>query len=91
MNYSFSEEQLSIKQNFANFCQKEIAPRAPMLDRASEHEVLSLIKENIKKLASIGYLGMGHEEEFGGTNLDLISQAIAGEEVARACASSFLS
>ena len=42
-------------------------------------------------LAGIGYLGMGHEEAYGGTNLDLISQAIAGEEVAKACASTFLS
>jgi butyryl-CoA dehydrogenase len=91
MDYSFTDEQLSIKQNFANFCQKEIAPRAQVLDRAPEEEVLKLIKENIKKLASIGYLGMAHEEEYGGTNLDLISQSIAGEEVAKACASTFLS
>ncbi|MCX7680040.1 MAG: acyl-CoA dehydrogenase family protein [Spirochaetes bacterium] len=91
MNYSFTEEQLAIKQNFANFCQKEIAPRAPILDRASEEEVRKLIKENIKLLASIGFLGMAHEEEYGGTNLDLITQSIAGEEVAKACASSFLS
>jgi alkylation response protein AidB-like acyl-CoA dehydrogenase len=34
---------------------------------------------------------MGHDEAYGGTNLDLISQAIAGEEVAGACASTFLS
>jgi butyryl-CoA dehydrogenase len=91
MNYSLSDEQLSIKENFSKFCQKELAPRAPLLDRASEAEVLPLIKENIKKLALLGYLGMGHEEEYGGTNMDLISQAIAGEEVARACASTFLS
>ena len=50
-----------------------------------------LMKENIKMMAGIGYLGMGHEEAYGGTNLDLISQAIAGEEVASACASTFLS
>ncbi len=91
MNYSFSDEQQSIKDNFTNFCKKEIAPRASMLDQAPSEEVYKLIKENIKMLASLGYLGMGHDEEFGGTNLDLISQAIAGEEVARACASTFLS
>jgi len=42
-------------------------------------------------MAGIGYLGIGHEEAYGGMNLDLISQAIAGEAVASACASTFLS
>jgi butyryl-CoA dehydrogenase len=91
MNYSLNDVQNSIKNNFTTFCNKELAPRAALLDAASHDEVQVLIKENIKKLASIGYLGMVHEEKYGGTNLDLLSQAIAGEEVARACASTFLS
>ncbi len=91
MNYDYTDVQKSVQENFANFCQKELAPRAQMLDKAHEEEVPALIKENIRKLASIGYLGMAHEEKYGGTELDLITQAIAGEEVARACASSFLS
>jgi butyryl-CoA dehydrogenase len=91
MDYDLTPEQLSIKENFTKFCTKEIEPRAELLDRASHEEVDKLIKENMKKLAGIGYLGMGHEEEFGGTDLDLLSQAIAGEEVSKACASTFLS
>jgi alkylation response protein AidB-like acyl-CoA dehydrogenase len=91
MNYSLNDVQKSIKDNFSTFCSKELAPRAPLLDKASDDEVKVLIKENIKKLAGIGFLGIGHEEKYGGTNLDLITQSIAGEEVARACASSFLS
>ncbi|TAL39674.1 MAG: acyl-CoA dehydrogenase [Spirochaetes bacterium] len=91
MNYDYSDVQNSVRENFANFCQRELAPRAPMLDRAHEDEVPALIKENIRKLASVGFLGMAHEEKYGGTALDLVTQAIAGEEVARACASSFLS
>jgi len=91
MNYDLTPEQLSIKETFAKFCAKEIEPRAQMLDEADHEEVKKLIKENIKLMASIGYLGMGHDEAYGGTNLDLISQAIAGEEVAAACASTFLS
>ena len=91
MNYSMNDVQKSIKDNFSTFCSKELAPRAPLLDKASDDEVKVLIKENIRKLAEIGFLGIGHEEKYGGTNLDLITQSIAGEEVARACASSFLS
>ncbi len=91
MNYSLNDVQKSIKDNFSTFCSKELAPRAPLLDKASDDEVKVLIKENIRKLAEIGFLGIGHEEKYGGTNLDLITQSIAGEEVAKACASSFLS
>lgn len=91
MDYSLTDEQLSIKENFANFCSKELTPGAGVLDKASPEEVYTLIKKNIKKLADLGYLGMGHEEEYGGSNLDLISQVVASEEVAKACASTFLS
>lgn len=91
MNYDLTPEQLSIKDNFTKFCIREIEPRAATLDEASHDEVARLIKENIKMMAGIGYLGIGHEEAYGGMNLDLISQAIAGEAVSSACASTFLS
>ncbi len=91
MNYDLTPEQLSIKDHFSKFCTKAIEPRAEILDKASHEEVAMLMKENIKMMAGIGYLGIGHEEAYGGTNLDLISQAVAGEAVASACASTFLS
>jgi len=91
MNYDLTPEQLSIKDNFTKFCTREIEPRAGILDRATHAEAARLMKENIKTMAGIGYLGIGHEEAYGGMNLDLISQAIAGEAVAAACASTFLS
>ncbi len=91
MNYDLTQEQLSIKENFAKFCAKEIEPFAQALDAAPHDEVEKLIRANIKKLAGIGYPGMAHEDKYGGTDLDLISQMIAGEEVAKACASTFLS
>ena len=91
MNYDFTPEHWSIKENFTKFCAKEIEPRAEILDRAPHDEAAQLMKENIRMLAGIGYLGIGHEEAYGGMNLDLISQAIVGEAVAAACASTFLS
>lgn len=90
MNFDLTDEQKLIKENFSKYCKKEIEPAAQILD-ISEDDDYNLIKENIKKLSSMGYPGMAHEEEFGGTNLDIISQSIAGEEVARACAATFLS
>ncbi|PKN75054.1 MAG: acyl-CoA dehydrogenase [Deltaproteobacteria bacterium HGW-Deltaproteobacteria-10] len=91
MNYDLTAEQISIKENFEKFCKKEIEPRAHMLDTASHEEVDKQIKVNIKMLADLGYLGMGHEEKYGGSNSDLISQSVAGEEGAKACASTYLS
>ncbi len=91
MNYDLNEEQVMIQENFQNFCAKEIEPRAQDLDKASKEDAGKMMKENIKKLASIGYLGMLHDEAYGGSNNDLISHVLASEEVAKACASSFLS
>ena len=47
MNYDFTPEQLSIKDNFTKFCAKEIEPRASLLDEAPHEEVPKLIKENL--------------------------------------------
>ncbi len=91
MDYSLTDEQISIKENFQKYCKKEIEARATLLDQGSHEEVEAMIKENIKMLAGLGYLGMAHESKFGGNDLDLISQVIAGEEVAKACASTYLS
>jgi alkylation response protein AidB-like acyl-CoA dehydrogenase len=91
MNYELNAEQNAIRDNFENFCRSEIAPGAKLLDQGSEDEIPGLMGGNIKKLAELGYLGMCHDEAYGGTNADLISQAVAGEAVAKACASTFLS
>lgn len=91
MNYDFTEDQRLIKDNFSRFCRKEIEPKAASLDRVPDKESEKLLRENIKKLASLGYLGMAHEEKYGGSGLDTLTQSIAGEEVARACASTYLS
>ena len=91
MNYELTDEQQSIRENFRKFCDKEIKVHADELDKADKKTAEKLLRDNIRKLADLGYQGMGHEEAYGGTDQDLISQAIAGEEVARACASTFLS
>jgi alkylation response protein AidB-like acyl-CoA dehydrogenase len=90
MNFDLTEEQKAIRENFRRFCKKEIEPVAGELDRAGHRESAEMVRENVKKLAALGYLGMNHLEKYGGSELDLISQSVAGEEVARACGSTFL-
>lgn len=91
MNFELTDKQKSLKNSFEKFCKNEIAPGAELLDQAPDNEVVDFIKENIKKMADAGFLGLLHEEEYGGTGSDFVGLAIAAEEVAGACASTFLS
>ncbi|MEA3470783.1 MAG: acyl-CoA dehydrogenase family protein [Thermodesulfobacteriota bacterium] len=87
MDYELTEEQKKLQQDVAAFCAKEIAPVSQKLDEGSKEEVNRLIGENLKKLGEAGFLSAGLE----GDNIDLIEHYIAGEEIAKACASTFLS
>ena len=87
MDYTMTDEQKAIRK---------ISPTSPESLRARR---CSIARERTGAFAHQReheearldrYLGMP-EEKYGGTSNDLISQAIAGEEVARACASTFLS
>lgn len=91
MDYSLSEEQLALQESFRKFCEKEIKPNAELLDRADHDESVKILKKNMKKLAEFGYTGLFHDEKYGGTARDLLTQSVAQEELAKACASTYLS
>ncbi|MEA3223961.1 MAG: acyl-CoA dehydrogenase family protein [Thermodesulfobacteriota bacterium] len=91
MDYELTNDQKELQQDMARFCKEEIAPKAKVLDESPSDKIGAIIKENLKKLAKVNYLGLGIEVRYGGSDLDLVSQCIAGEEVAKACASTFLS
>ena len=87
MNYEFTEEQKKLQQDVAAFCIKEIAPEAQKLDEGPREEVCKLMERNLKKLGKAGFLGAGLE----GAAIDLIDCYIAGEEITKACASTYIS
>ncbi len=87
MDYQFSPEQVKRQQELAAFCRAEIAPRAPMLDRATREDVGACMKENLRRLAQGGWLAAGLE----GDNLDLVEAYQAAEEIAKACPATFIS
>ncbi len=91
MDYSLSKEQLALQESFRKFCEKEIRPNADLLDKADHEQSVKILKVNFKKLAEFGYTGLFHEEKYGGTARNLLTQSIAQEELARACASTYLS
>ncbi|MDO8494140.1 MAG: acyl-CoA dehydrogenase family protein, partial [Deltaproteobacteria bacterium] len=82
MDFKLSEDQLMIRQMARDFCEKEIAPMAAQLDDASQFP-----KENIKKMAGLGFMGMMAPHELGGAGLDVLSYVLVLEEIAAACAS----
>jgi butyryl-CoA dehydrogenase len=86
MQFTLTDEQASFQDSFRRFLSETVAPRAAEVDRAGLFPYA-----NYADLATFGYTGIGHPEEFGGTTLDPVSSVIAQEELARACASSFLS
>ncbi|NWF55669.1 MAG: acyl-CoA dehydrogenase family protein [Syntrophaceae bacterium] len=86
MDYELSAEQKKLKADFRAFCNKEIAPRAPSVDKEGAFSF-----ENHRRLAEIGFLGLPFPEEYGGGGKPLLTCALAWEELARACPSTFLS
>ena len=60
------------------FAEEEIKPLAFLLDQNNEFP-----DEPVKKMAQLGWLGLPFPKEYGGAGLDILSYAIAVEELAR--------
>ena len=83
MDYQHSEDHKQLKENIGKFCRDEIAPGAAFLDSCGRDEAIEKMKSNLKKLAAEGYFELLVSDDFTG-------QAVAGEELAKACPSTFL-
>ncbi|MCE7793693.1 acyl-CoA dehydrogenase [Salipaludibacillus sp. CUR1] len=86
MDFSFSKEQLMIRDMVRDFAQKEIAPIAEEIDRTERFPI-----ENFKKMGELGLLGIPFPEEYGGSGGDTLSYILAVEEIGKACGSTGLS
>jgi alkylation response protein AidB-like acyl-CoA dehydrogenase len=78
MDFSFSQEQIFIRQSVREFAEQEIKPIAQKLD---ENEEFSL--ELTARMGELGLFGMCLPEKYGGNNFDTLSYIIAVEELAR--------
>ena len=85
-DFGLSPEQEEIQSSFRDFCEKKIAPHAERLDREA-----AFCTDQIRDLGEYGYLGMSIPKEFGGSGLSYLTFILAGEELARVCAATFLS
>jgi alkylation response protein AidB-like acyl-CoA dehydrogenase len=82
MNFQLSEEQLMIQQAARDFAVNECLPGVIERD---EHQKFP--KEQIEKLADLGFMGMMVKPEYGGAGLDTMSYVLAMEEISKVDAS----
>jgi butyryl-CoA dehydrogenase len=82
MDFAFTEDERLIRDTARELAEKEFAPRAHEWD-----ETQAFPKENVAKLAELGFMGMGVEERWGGAGLSAVAYVLAMEEISKACAS----
>jgi short/branched chain acyl-CoA dehydrogenase len=82
MDFTLSDEQLSIQQTCRDFAEKAIKPIAREIDEKSEFP-LGLIKQ----MGEMGLLGLPIPEHYGGAGADFLAYCLALEEIARGDAS----
>tara|TARA_B100000676_G_C18069939_1_gene843589 strand:+ start:339 stop:1478 length:1140 start_codon:yes stop_codon:yes gene_type:complete len=82
MNFDLTQEHELIKKNAKEFADKELLPG--VLER-DENKIWP--KEQIKKMAEMGFMGMMVNPKWGGSGMDPISYAIAMEQISRVDAS----
>jgi alkylation response protein AidB-like acyl-CoA dehydrogenase len=82
MNFSLTEEQQMIRQTARDFAINELAPGAVERD---EKKIWP--REAIQKMGELGFMGMMVSPKWNGSGMDVISYALAMEEIARVDAS----
>ena len=82
MDFELSEEQKMIQEMARDFTENEIKPKAPELDRTERHPV-----EIVQKMAELNLMGIAIPDVYGGGGADIVSYAVALEEISRGCAS----
>ncbi|MHB8894054.1 MAG: acyl-CoA dehydrogenase family protein, partial [Candidatus Geothermincolia bacterium] len=82
MDFDLTEEQTMFRQMVKEFADAEIMPVADELDEKEEFPY-----EIQAKMADIGLFGLPVPEEYGGQAADLVTYALAVEEISRASAS----
>jgi butyryl-CoA dehydrogenase len=76
------EEHRMLYEMTRKFADEELAPNAGEWDKKHEFPATA-----VKHLAELGLMGINVSTEYGGSELDALSYAIAMEEISRGCAS----
>lgn len=86
MNFDLTDEQKAWKKSVHEFTARVIKPKAREVDETEEFNW-----DAVRQGGSIGLLGMNIPEEYGGSNMDMISSVLALEEIGWGCGATALS
>lgn len=78
MLFQTTRGQEALRAQIRQFAEEEIRPQAFLMDQNNEFP-----EEAIRKLGERGWMGLPYPAEYGGAGLDVMSYAIAVEELAR--------
>ena len=82
MNFSYTEEQIAVRDAARDFARTELLPGVIERD-----ELQKFPAEQIKKLGELGFMGLMTSPEYGGAGLDTVSYVLAMEELSKIDAS----
>lgn len=82
MFFELTEEQLAVQAAAREFAQNELKPGVIERDRSMTYP-----KEQVRKMAELGFLGMMVSPEYGGSGMDTLSYVLAMEEISKVDAS----
>ena len=80
MDFSWTEEQLNFKNAVIEFAKKEL--NMGLIDRDRQGE---LARDNWKKCAQMGILGLAIPEEYGGSGTDILTTMLVMEGLGYGC------
>ena len=78
MDFSFSEEQIMIRDAARDFARRELLPEVNHRDK---HAIFP--EQQVKMLAELGFMGMMVSPEYDGGGMDTISYVLAMEEISK--------
>ena len=78
MLFTTTQQQEEIREEVREFAEAEVKPIAFMLDQENKFP-----SEAIEKFGKMGLMGIPYPKEYGGAGLDILSYAIAVEELSR--------
>ena len=80
MDFQLTKEQAMAQKMFQEFAQNEVKPLAQEVDEQERFP-----EETVKKMAKLGMMGIYFPKELGGAGGDVLTYAMAVEELSKVC------